>query len=80
MPPMTEDGAGDFEAARGLIRETARQAFVWENVSRLREALRPLRGAARRALEELSAPGAPEAERRLASLLLRDLFPPWPKA
>ncbi len=74
-------GADDseFAQARRLIQETARQDYVWENVSRLREALRPLRGAARRALEELSAPAAPEAERRLAALLLRDLFPPWPK-
>lgn len=77
---MSENDAGDFETARGLIREAARQAYVWENVSRVREALRPLRGAARRALEELSSPDAPEAERRLATLLLRDLFPPWPKA
>ena len=72
-------GADDPTEARRLISETARQDFVWENVSRLREALRPLRGAARRALEELSAPSAPEAERRVAALLLRDLFPPWPK-
>lgn len=75
---MSENGAGDVETARGLIREAARQEFVWENVGRLREALRPLRGAARRALSELSAPDAPEAQRRLAALLLRDLFPPWP--
>lgn len=68
-----------LEEARRLIRETALQEFVWENVGRLREALRPLRGSARRALEELCADGAPEAERRLAALLLRDLFPPWPK-
>lgn len=80
MPLMSEKRVGDIETARGLIREAARQAYVWENVSRLREALRPLRGAARRALEELSGPEAPEAERRLASLLLRDLFPRWPKA
>jgi hypothetical protein len=77
---MSENGAGDVETARGLVREAARRAFVWENVSRTREALRPLRGAARRALEELSGPEASEAERRLAALLLRDLFPPWPKA
>ena len=69
----------DLERARALIRESARQEYVWENVSRLREALRPLREAARRALEEGSAAQAPDAERRLAALLLRDLFPPWPK-
>lgn len=67
------------EEARRLIRETALQPFIWENVGRLREVLRPMRGAARKALEELSANGGPEPERRLAALLLRDLFPPWPK-
>lgn len=69
----------DLERARALIRAAALKDYVWENVGRLREELRPLRGAARRALEELSAPEAPEAERRVAALLLRDLFPPWPK-
>jgi len=69
----------DLERARALIRETAQRDYVWENVGRLREELRPLRGAARRALEEYSSPQAPEAERRVAALLLRDLFPPWPK-
>lgn len=69
----------DVETALRLIRAAARQDFVWENVGRLREALRPLRGAARRALETTCADGAPEPERRLAALLLRDLFPPWPK-
>lgn len=75
--PAADDS--EFAKARRLIQETARQDYVWENVSRLREALRPLRGAARRALEELAAPPASEAERRLASLLLRDLFPAWPR-
>ena len=76
---MPEERPSPVEEARRLVRETARQEYVWENVSLLRETLRPMRGAARRALEDLSADGAPEAERRLAALLLRDLFPPWPK-
>ncbi|TBR17964.1 hypothetical protein EPO15_15750 [bacterium] len=76
---MAEADAPELERARRLISEAARLDYVWENVSRLREALRPLRGAARRALEEASAPGAPEAERKLSALLLHDLFPPWPK-
>lgn len=76
---MSAEAPGAVEEARRLIAETARQDFVWENVARLREALRPLRSSARRALEELCRPGSPEAESRLAALLLRDLFPPWPK-
>ena len=67
------------DKARALIAETARAPRDWPSISALREALRPLRGAARRALEEAANDGASPAEKEMAALLLRDLFPPWPK-
>ena len=65
-----------LEKARGLVRQTAAGPRDWPAVSALREALRPMREAARAALSESAGKPGPEGE--LATLLLRDLFTPWP--
>lgn len=69
----------DVVKARALISGCARGPRDWASVSALREALRPLRETARRALTEAAETGDSPAERELAALLLRDLFSPWPE-
>lgn len=65
--------------ARELIAACARGPRDWPAVSALRETLRPMREAGRKALTEAAVSGASPEEREVAALLLRDLFSPWPE-